>query len=126
MTPKEFVTVLDEGRANGGALSEDIPHDYVITTAEEVNAICRGLSSGHMYVIDSIKLPTLHRLLAFSQSVEAKEAANVFRDKGLPLLRKILTDVLDRPGGRHPRSRRGKSQQSLVPCENIGDVPAAR
>jgi hypothetical protein len=71
MTPKEFVTVLDEGRANGGALSEDIPHDYVITTAEEVNAICRVHSSGHMYVIDSIKLPALHRLLAFFQSVEA-------------------------------------------------------
>ena len=48
MTPKEFVTVLDEGRANGGALSEDIPHDYAITTAEEVNTICRVLSSPHV------------------------------------------------------------------------------
>ena len=97
MTPKEFVTVLDEWSANGGIFSEGISHDYVITTEEEANAVCRALSSGHMYAIDSSKLPTLHRLLAFFQSVKTKEAGNVFRDRGLPLLRKVLTDALDGP-----------------------------
>src|SRR5262249_51370947 len=97
MTPKEFVTVLDEWSANGGIFSEGVSHDYVITTAEEANAVCRALSTGHMCAIDGSKLPTLHRLLAFFQSVKTKEAGNAFRDRGLPLLRKVLTDALDGP-----------------------------
>jgi hypothetical protein len=95
MTPKEFVTVLDEWTIKGGALPEGIPHDYVITTVDEATAVCRALSSGHIYAISSIGLPALHGLLAFFQSVETDEACAVFRGKGLPLLRKILSDGLN-------------------------------
>ena len=111
MTPKEFVTVLDEWSANGGIFSEGISHDYVITTEEEANAVCRALSSGHMYAIDSSKLPTLHRLLAFFQSVKTKEAGNVFRDRGLPLLRKVLTDALDGPRAADTEDRAAEERE---------------
>jgi hypothetical protein len=73
------------------------PHDYAITTAEEVNAVCRALSSNHIYAVDSIKTPALDNLLVFLQSVETPVASSVFRDKGLPLLRRILSDALDGP-----------------------------
>jgi hypothetical protein len=58
MTPKELVTVLDEWITKGGALPEGIPHDYVITTVDEANAVCRALSSGNIYAINSIRLRT--------------------------------------------------------------------
>jgi hypothetical protein len=95
MTPK-VVTVLDEWITKGGALPEGIPHDYVITTVDEANANCRALSSGLIYAINSIRLPALHGLLAFLQSAETDEARSVFRGKGLPFLRRILSDALDR------------------------------
>jgi AICAR transformylase/IMP cyclohydrolase PurH len=70
MTPKQFVIVLDEWSAKGGALPESIPHDYAITTAEEANAVCRALSSNHVYAVDqhqdagagqSSRIPSIRR-----------------------------------------------------------------
>jgi hypothetical protein len=122
VTPKQFAIVLEEWSAKGGAPPESIPHDYAITTAEEVNAVCRALSSNHIYAVDSIKTPALDNLLVFLQSVETPVASSVFRDKGLPLLRRILTDALDGPRVADSEDRVA-GRRSPVPCENLDDVP---
>jgi hypothetical protein len=82
MTPKQFVIVLDEWSAKGGALPESIPHDYAITTAEEANAVCRALASNHIYAVDSIKTPALDIYShSFNPSKHRRQAA-FFETKG--------------------------------------------
>jgi hypothetical protein len=68
------------------------------------------------YAVDSIKTPALDNLLVFLQSVETQEASSVFRDKGLPLLRRILTDALDGPRVADSEDRVAEESRADAPC----------
>ncbi len=95
MTPEEFVHVLEEWSTVGGSFPRFAAHD--IATAAEAEAVCNALASPHVYAVNGIEMPALFDLAAFFQSVEAREAFDIFRDRGLPVLRRILRDALNRP-----------------------------
>jgi hypothetical protein len=95
MTPEEFVRVLDEWCVKGGTFPEEIPRRYDVTTAGEAEAVCRALVSNHIYAVNSIKTPAFFNLAAYFQGVEAKKAEDIFRDRGLPLLRQVLSAALN-------------------------------
>ena len=63
MTPKEFVALVDAWSATGGEFSGADRH--VITTPDEVDAICRGLDSGHIFAANSIHTPAFFYLAAY-------------------------------------------------------------
>jgi hypothetical protein len=84
MTPQEFVDVIDAWSAAGGAFPKHIAHDHEINTVAETEAVCRALASSHIYAVGDLERPALDHLIAFFQSAETKEAADAFRQQGLP------------------------------------------
>jgi hypothetical protein len=66
MTPREFVGILDEWGAAGGAFPQPIAYDYAITTAAEAEAVCRALATPHIYAVGGLEVPALNKLVAFS------------------------------------------------------------
>jgi hypothetical protein len=99
MTSKEFVATLDAWSAAGGRFPDSVRSR--ITTREEAEAVCRALLSKHIYVLNSIKTPALHSLVAFFNFAETK-ATEVLRHKGLDILRRIFRDALDQPPESNP------------------------
>jgi hypothetical protein len=120
MTPREFVGILDEWGAAGGAFPKPIAHDYAITTAPEAAAVCRALATPRIFAAGGLETPALNKLVAFFQSAETKEAADTFRDQGLPLLRRILSDALDQTAD-SPAKDSGEQRrtETLLSLSNI-------
>jgi hypothetical protein len=93
MRSEKFVSALDAWSVKGGAFPGDRARG--VSTTAEAEAVCRALCSKHIYTPNCIQSPALHDLAAFFQYVESDEAEGVFRTKGLPLLRRILTAAMD-------------------------------
>ena len=69
------------------------PH-YKLRTVAEAKAFCRALASPNIYARYPSGRIVLFDLLAFFQSIESEEAKRYLRDRGLPILRRILTRAL--------------------------------
>jgi hypothetical protein len=95
MTPKEFVALLDAWRVTGGEFRD--PDRHVITTAAEVDAICRGLDSDHIFAANSVHTPAFFYLAAFFHYAKTAVAVDAVRTRGLDRLRQIFVELLDQP-----------------------------
>ncbi len=95
MTPKEFVALVDNWSATGGEFRD--PDRHVITTPAEVDAICRGLDSDHIFAANSIHTPAFFYLAAYFHYAETDAAVDAVRTRGLDRLRRIFNDLLDQP-----------------------------
>jgi hypothetical protein len=103
MTPKEFVALVDAWSATGGEFSGADRH--VITTPDEVDAICRGLDSGHIFAANSIHTPAFFYLAAYFHYAKTEAAVDAVRSRGLNRLRRIFRDLLDQPTNFDERDR---------------------
>src|SRR5262249_23300678 len=103
MTPKEFVALVDAWSATGGEFSGADRH--VITTPDEVEAICRGLDSGHIFAANCIHTPAFFYLAAYFHYAKTEAAVDAVRSKGLDRLRRIFRDLLDQSTNFDARDR---------------------
>jgi hypothetical protein len=94
MAPEEFVAFVDAWSMNGGTFRD--PDKHVITTVAEVDAVCHGLDSEHIFAGNSIHTPAFFYLAAHFHYAR-KDAVEAVRTKGLHRLRRILNDLLDQP-----------------------------
>ena len=95
MTPKEFVALLDAWRVTGGEFRD--PDRHLITTAAEVDAICRGLDSDHIFAANSVHTPAFFYLAAFFHYAKTAVAVDAVRTRGLDRLRQIFVELQDQP-----------------------------
>jgi hypothetical protein len=97
-----FVKALGNWVKTGGKLELDLPSDFHVSTAAEANAVCDALTSGDI-LADQVA-PPLRSLAGFIQGASAKPALQVFRERGLPILRTVLGKLLDKVSERDERS----------------------
>jgi hypothetical protein len=95
MAPDKFIALVDAWIAKGGQFHD--PDKYAITTAAEVDAICRALDSQHIFAANSIHTPAFFYLTAYLHHAKTKVAVDAFRAKGLDRLRRIFNRLLDQP-----------------------------
>src|SRR5258708_2025288 len=93
MKPQEFIEIVDKWTSTGGPFPKLAAHD--VTTVAEAEAVCRAVASPHVDDAGKYGQLALFDLMSFFQSSESEEASFHFRDHGLPILRRILTDALD-------------------------------
>jgi hypothetical protein len=95
MTPKEFVALVDAWSVTGGQFRD--PDRHAITTPAEVDAICRGLDSDHIFAANSIHTAAFFYLAAFFHYAKTAAAVESVRTEGLDRLRRIFNELLDQP-----------------------------
>jgi hypothetical protein len=94
----------------------------VITTPDEVDAICRGLDSGHIFAANSIHTPAFFYLAAYFHYAKTEAAVDAVRSRGLNRLRRIFRDLLDQPTNFDERDRvLDERYESLVPLSGSCD-----
>lgn len=71
---------------------------YPLKTVAEAKAFCRALASPNIYARYASGRMVLFDLLTFFQDTKSEEAKRYLRDRGLPVLRRILTRALQERG----------------------------
>ena len=77
MTPDEFIAFVDAWIAKGGEFRD--PEKHNITTAAEVDAICRALDSVHIFAANCIHTPAFFCLAVYFHYAKTKAAIEAVR-----------------------------------------------
>jgi hypothetical protein len=96
---------------------------YRLRTVAEGKAFCLALSSPNIYARYASGRIVLFDLLAFFQRAETEEAKLYLRDRGLPILRRILTQALQERSATDAEGEWGDTHTFLIKILSMYSQP---